>query len=350
MNKIRFPILALLFFGALSRPAYGQAQKPGPDALAIIDGKRVVTQREVDESIESQLFALEERLYTLRKNALENLITRILLEEEAARNGVTVEEMNRRLMPEKVEILKSQIDLIYGETAGSLGDMSEDEARQRIKIDLESRERIESYKRAIEELRSRARVEIRLAAPVAPALRVTNEGPSIGPSNAAVTIIIFSDFECPYCKQASAVMRQVVESYPRQVRIVFKQMPLAIHPNAFKAAQASVCAARQGKFWEYHDRLFKATDMSGGSLLNYAAETGLSTTEFAACLDSGESRAAVLKDMQEARRANIQGTPTFIINGKLLNGITSFENFKTAIDNELKQRAQSPASKPTGGG
>jgi protein-disulfide isomerase len=145
-------------------------------------------------------------------------------------------------------------------------------------------------------------------------------------------------------------LREVIDSYPRQVRVVFKQMPLSIHPNAFKAAQASLCAARQGKFWEYHDLLFSSTDMSGGSLLEYAARTGLPATEFAACLDSDESRAAVLRDMQEARRANVQGTPTFIINGKLLRGVTTLENFKSAIDSELKQRAQSPASKPTGGG
>ncbi len=349
MKKIGLSTLILLLFGALLSPVNGQALKPASDTAAVINGKRVITQKEVDESIESQVFALEEKLYALRKNALENLITRALLEEEAARNNVTIEEIKRRLTPDKVEIPQSQIDLIYGETTESLGDMSEDEARQRIKIDLESRERIEGYRRAIDGLRSRALVDIRLAAPVAPAIKVTNEGPSLGPSDAPVTIIVFSDFECPYCKQASVVLREVIESYPQQVRVVFKQMPLAIHPNAFKAAQASLCASRQGKFWEYHDRLFNSTGITGGSLFEYAAETGLSTTAFRACLDSDETRAQVLKDMQEARRANVQGTPTFIINGKLLRGATSLENFKSAIDEELKRRAQGPASRPTGG-
>ncbi|HKY04287.1 MAG TPA: thioredoxin domain-containing protein [Blastocatellia bacterium] len=350
MKKIVSSILMLLLSGAISGPANAQAVRPGPDTAAVIGGKRAITQREVDESIESQLFALEEKLYALRRNALENLITRILLEEEAARNGVTVDEIKRRLMPDRVEISRSQIDMIYGETAESLGGMSEDEARQRIKLDLEGRERIERYRRAIQELRSRAEVDIRLVAPVAPSIKVTPEGPSIGPADAAVTIIIFSDFECPYCKQASAVLREVIESYPQQVRVVFKQMPLPIHPNALKAAEASLCALRQGKFWEYHDRLFNSTDISGGNLLRYAAETGLSTTLFRACLDSSETRETVLKDMQEARRANVQGTPTFIINGRLLRGVTSLENFKSAIDDELKRRAQSRGSRPTGGG
>src|SRR6185503_6901523 len=305
--------------------------------VAIINGQRRITRKEIDELVGSQIYSLEERLYHIRKSAVENLLTKIVLEEEAKARGITVEQLKQQLMPERVEIKQSRIDQVYAESAGGLGDMSEEEAKQRIKIDLEGNERVEAYKRALAELRRKASVEVLLVEPSPPVVRISDSGPSKGGRDAPVLIVEFSDFQCPYCKQATSTLKQVLQSYGERVRLVFKHTPLPIHAGAFKAAQAAVCADKQGKFWEYHDRLFSSNVLSTDALRKQAAELGLEINEFNACLDSEASRAAVLKDMKEARQADIQGTPSFVISGSVLRGARSFEDFKSVIDRELKK-------------
>lgn len=304
---------------------------------AIINGQRRITRKEVDDLVGSQIYSLQERLYHLRKTALENLLTKILLEEEAKARGITVEQFKQQLIPERVEINRSRIDQIYAETAGSLGDMSEEEAKQRIAVDLESNEKIERYRTALADLRRKARVEVLLVEPSAPVVRISDSGPSKGGRNAPVVIVEFSDFQCPYCKQATSTLKQVLQSYGESVKLVFKHTPLPIHADAFKAALAAVCADKQGKFWEYHDRLFNSNVLSTDALRKEAAELGIEMNEFNACLDSEASRAAVLKDMKEAKQADIQGTPSFVISGSVLRGARSFEDFKSVIDQELKK-------------
>jgi protein-disulfide isomerase len=129
-----------------------------------------------------------------------------------------------------------------------------------------------------------------------------------------------------------------MQSHGSDVRFVFKQMPLPIHPDAFKAAQASVCADEQGKFWEYHDILFSANDLSEQALKKYAVDLGLKTDEFNTCLVSEASATGVRRDMQEARQFDVQGTPTFFVNGRLIRGLKSLEDFRNVIDQALKSR------------
>src|SRR5438128_7895969 len=118
----------------------------------------------------------------------------------------------------------------------------------------------------------------------------------------AVTVTEFSDFQCPYCQRAAVVVEQLRQSYGDNVKFVFKQMPLPMHQYAFKAAEASVIAQQQGKFWEYHDRLFAASDLSVDALKAMAAEVGLKQEEFTKALDSDASRAAVEKDVHDAKQ------------------------------------------------
>src|SRR5215831_19096694 len=147
-----------------------------------------------------------------------------------------------------------------------------------------------------------------------------------------VTITEFSDFQCPYCRQAASVVEQVRQTYGKHVRVIFKQMPLSFHQYAFKAAQASVCAQEQGKFWQYHDRLFASADLSVDALHRIGGEVGLKQKQFSQCMESDRSRAAVEKDMHEARQLGVRGTPTFFVNGRALRGASSFAALKQEID------------------
>lgn len=349
--------LLVLLFGN-TEVSFSQTQKPksdeahccqdtktkdGQEIVAVVNGSRLIREKEIDETIGSQLYSLQERIYNLRKKALENLIIQILLKEEASKRGVTDEELTKQLMPYKVDVKQSEVDKAYADILSTLENMNEDEAKQRIRLDLESRLKFDKYKAAVSELIGRANIETFLSEPVPPSSRINAEGPSRGPRDAPVTIVEFSDFQCPYCKQAAISLKPVIQNYGSKVRFVFKQMPLPIHPDAFKAAQASVCAGEQGKFWEYHDILFSSGELSEQALKKHASDLGLRSSEFNTCLSSEASAGIVRRDIQEAMQAGIQGTPTFFVNGRIMRGTKSAEDFKNVIDQALQQ-VQKPTS------
>ncbi len=162
-----------------------------------------------------------------------------------------------------------------------------------------------------------------------------------GPDDAPVTIVEFSDFQCPFCSQAASLVEEVVEAYPKGVRVVYKNYPLPFHKQAMPAAKAAVAAGKQGKFWEMHDKLFaNYRALSDGVYTEYAKEIGLDVERFKTDMDAAETKAIVDADMSDARTAAVRGTPTFFINGKKPQG-RSLELYKSIIDEELKKPSDS---------
>jgi protein-disulfide isomerase len=161
--------------------------------------------------------------------------------------------------------------------------------------------------------------------------------PSLGPKDAKITIVEFSDYQCPFCSQAEPLIAQVMEAYPKQVQRVYKQFPLtSIHPNAMPASKAAIAAGKQGKFWEMHEKLFaNARELTADNFKKWAGELKLDVAQFEKDMASPEVQTAVDTEMREARAADVTGTPTIFVNGKRLQQ-RSFEGFKAAIDSELK--------------
>ncbi|MDP3697991.1 MAG: thioredoxin domain-containing protein [Nanoarchaeota archaeon] len=160
-----------------------------------------------------------------------------------------------------------------------------------------------------------------------------------GDKDAPVTIVEWSDFECPFCARFyEQTLPSIEEEYIKtgKVKFVYAHFPLGFHANAQKAAEAAECAGEQGKYWEMHDLLF-AQGVQGGAagFKQYAKNLGLNTAKFDACLDSGAMAAEVQKDMADGAAVGIQGTPGFLINGKLVSGAQPFAVFKQVIDAEL---------------
>lgn len=181
-----------------------------------------------------------------------------------------------------------------------------------------------------------------LNVPLAGSVGVGNR-PSRGPLDTSVTIQEFSDFQCPFCKTfVDQTLPLVLSTYGDRVRLVYRDFPISsLHPQAAKAAEAAQCAFEQGRFWEYHDRLFQnqgALDVP--NLKMHAAAIGLDATRFIECLDSGKNADRVQADFDEGRKAGVTGTPTFFINGRKLVGAQSFATFQKLVDEEL--------AKPTG--
>lgn len=161
--------------------------------------------------------------------------------------------------------------------------------------------------------------------------------PVLGNPDALVTIVEYSDFECPYCSRAYWTMRLIEEDYSEdQVKIIFKNYPLSFHANAQKAAEASECAFDQDMFWEYHNTLFENQEaLTVEDLKQYAVDLGLDTETFNTCLDSGEKESEVEKDFNDGLAEGVTGTPAFFINGQSLVGAQPYESFATIIDAEL---------------
>jgi protein-disulfide isomerase len=168
---------------------------------------------------------------------------------------------------------------------------------------------------------------------------VDSKDPVWGNRNAPVTIVVFSDFQCPFCSRAVSTLKQLEDDYKGKLRIAFKQLPLPFHDKAHLAAEAALAANEQGKFWPYHDKLFANQQaLDRPSLEKYAEELGLNMAKFRAALDSGKYKAKVDKDAQEGAAVGATGTPTFFINGTRLVGAQPVDRFKAVIDEELKKK------------
>jgi protein-disulfide isomerase len=162
---------------------------------------------------------------------------------------------------------------------------------------------------------------------------------SKGPSAAPIELIEFSDFQCPYCLRAYPTINQVLSTYGDKIRFVYRHYPLPSHPNARPAAEASQCAAEQGQFWQYYEKLFAdQTRLSDDGLKQSAAALGMDATRFNACFDSHKYKDRVETDIREGNDAGVSGTPAFFINGRMLTGAQPFEAFKRIIDEELELR------------
>ncbi|MEY4582065.1 MAG: hypothetical protein RL701_6768, partial [Pseudomonadota bacterium] len=171
------------------------------------------------------------------------------------------------------------------------------------------------------------------------------DSPAKGPADALVTIVEFSDFQCPFCSRVEGTVKQIHETYGKDVRVVFKQNPLPFHPNAGPAAEASLAAHDQGKFWEMHEKLFANQNaLERDKLETYATELGLNAGKFKTSLDTNKHKATIEAEQKLARDLGAAGTPSFFINGRNLRGAQPFEAFKAVIDEEIAKAKQLTAS------
>lgn len=167
---------------------------------------------------------------------------------------------------------------------------------------------------------------------------ISTEGyPSLGPDDAPITIVEFSDFQCPFCKRFhDETYQALLAAYPGQIRFVYRNLPLtSIHPDAMSAAVASLCANEQNVYWDYHDKLFSSDVLGRDTYVKYATDLNLNADEFNACLDSGKFDDFISQDMDFALNLGIQSTPTFFINGLAIVGAQPLSSFQNLIDKEL---------------
>jgi protein-disulfide isomerase len=329
----------LLAAGAQVPASAGQAPAadlPGARA-AVVNGAPIMA-ADVDAKLGNSLAQLQEQIFTLRKNQLDAMIDQKLLDDEAARRGVTTAalvetEITSRVTPVTAEEARKFYDENKARLPADFGKLED-----QIKSFLASQRVRARQQEYLQSLRASAKIDVLLAAP--PIFRsevVTAGAPVRGAADAPVTIVEFSDFHCPFCRKIQPVLEQVRAKYGSRIKLVFRDFPLdSLHPQARVAAEAGRCANEQGKFWEFHDKVFAGDpDASQAALDRIAKEAGMDVTAFETCRTSGKYRSVVQASSEEGTKLGITGTPTFFVNGRILVGAQPFEAFVKMIDEEL---------------
>ncbi len=326
-------ILGLLVLAACHReapaataPAQGGSGAAGTVVATWDDGKKQVTLGELDQSIAAEL-------YQTRRRGLETMVLRRLLQDEAKKQGKTEPELLKAQEEQAAaQATDDKLKQLYEQHKDAMGGKSFEEAKPMLKAAV-----VEQAMMAwLDQLRQKAGVKFLLEEP---RVQVAAEGPSKGPADAPVTIVEFSDYQCPYCAKAEATLQQLLANYPGKVRLVYRNFPLPSHPQSAKAAEAGVCAAEQDKFWPLHDAMFAHPEaLAVPDLKKYARDAGLDGTMFDQCLDSGGGAKSVEKDRQAADKAGVESTPSFFINGRLLAGAVPYDQLRQIVDEELAKK------------
>lgn len=324
---------------------FGVALAAQPEPLAEVNGESITTE-ELNRALGARLAKLEEQIYELKRRELDSLIAQRLLTQEAAKQKTSVAQLLDKEVTAKVGLVteKEIEDFYQANKARIRGD--EPDLRQKIRAFLQQQKLNTRREQFIDSLRSAGTVVVRLEPPPVTRVQVSTEGaPFRGAPDAPVTIVEFSEFQCPFCHRVQATLRQILERYPGKVRLVYRDFPLdSLHPLARGASEAARCANDQGKFWEYHDAVFAHfPQASPENLKEYAAQIGLDVKKFDVCISSGVHKAAVQRDVDEGSRLGVSGTPAFFINGRLLQGAQPLEAFTRLIEEELTRLS---AAKP----
>ncbi|MEE9207189.1 MAG: thioredoxin domain-containing protein [Gemmatimonadota bacterium] len=320
------------------RPTYGGAVSADPEVLAIVGGVPL-TRSEVESTNPEQFSKLQQQLFTLTEQSLEQVIEARLVGLEAESRGMTSDELLFDEVESKVpQPTATEVDAFYADRKEQIsGTYTREAIGPQIVELLIQQARTGPYNAFLAELRAKYEVSNLLEPP---RFVVATEGfPSKGPSDAPVTIVEFGDFECPFCYRLLESLNQVDATYGDKVRLVYRQFPLnSIHPHAQKAAEASLCAAEQGRFWELHDDMFlDQTRLRVRDLKAAAVRLGMDGERFNSCLDSGKYVAEIATDVEAGMRLGINGTPALYINGRFLLGAQPFEVIATIIDDELRR-------------
>ncbi len=341
--KTRVTALVFVLGAVVALPL--RAETPAKTPVALV-GDLAITEGDLDASIEAQLRELRMREFSLRSQALDELIAGALIEKEAAARGMEVAALLKAEVEDKAPLTPQEAKAFYQANKDRFGTMAEAEALKQIDSRLKPQRQRERRAVFVRELRQKGGVKV-LLEPMRVAVNIAGR-PIRGNKEAPVTIVEFSDFECPFCSRARPIVNKVRETYGDKVRVVFRHFPLfQIHPEAQKAAEAAGCAEEQGKFWEMHDRLFaNQGKLQVAELKGHAAALGLGADAFNQCLDSGKHAGDTQRDAQEGSDYGVSGTPAFFINGRPLVGAQPFETFAQVIDDELERVAAGTTKGP----
>ena len=304
------------------------------DEVAAVIGTDTIMMSEVDAAGGPDVFELAEELYTMRVQALYQLLTDELLAREAAARGVSATDVELKEISDRVpSVSEAQIDEFVAQQPGL--DATDPRMRNRIALFLNMQARSERKKVWMEEMFVRYGVQVALAAPPEPPLEEIDGplAPALGRSDAPVTVVSFSDYQCPFCRRMLDTLVALHRAYPDTVQVVYRHYPL--HDGAGALAEAALCAGDQGRFWDFHLELFAPEQIDPSQSFTIAEKLGMDLDAFRSCLLSGTHTQQVRDDFAEGQRLQISGTPTNFINGRRLRGAVPLPQLVEAVEEAL---------------
>ena len=304
------------------------------EVLAVVNGENI-TSGDIEDSLKALVFDVQERVYTLRKNELELTINDTLLTQEAQKRKITTNALlDAEVKPKPVteeqarRFFEQNKDRVSGDFA---------QTKDSIISYLQQAELRLAERAFVEKLRATASIQVFLKVPESPVFSIsTNDQPSLGSDKAPVTIVTFTDYQCPSCASMHPALERLVKENGDKVRLVARDFPLTQHADAFKAAEAAEAAREQGKYWEYVAVLLRNQSSLGvEKLKSFASELGLDRTRFDAALDSGKFAETVQQDVDEGIKLGLKGTPSLFINGRRVTA-KDYDELKASVDAALK--------------
>ena len=337
--------LALLALPVLlaAGPVCPKISEPAEGAtVAKVDGKNI-KRSEVDAKIAQGLCKARmdyaQKLFELREQATNALVDERLLAAEAKKRGLKdTEALEAQLAASGPPPAEAAARQLYDENKDRVDGQPFEALRERIMASMAQ----EGHQAARDQLLGTLRSDHKVAITLDPIrFPVATTGPSRGPTNAPVTIVMFADFQCPYCSRGADAVEEVRKRHPKDVRVVYKDYPLGFHEEAMPSALAARCAGAQGKYWEMHDKLYAGQRELGAALYTrLVGELKLDAVKYGQCVADPATAKAVRDDTAAGEAAGVDGTPAFYINGVRLTGAQPAEAFEAIIGPELARRGK----------
>lgn len=353
MRRHSLPILSLylILICFVASPAYGQRsasdqthpKAPAGSQLMLGEASSImasvndatITASQLEGAIGNRLQNIYSQIYLQKREVLEGLIAETLIQHEARARGVSTEALLAVEIDAKVKpVTPEEVRAIFEASSN----LSPNRSAADVLAQIENGMRLQRLRLRRDEflkgLRSRANVTVFMDPPRV--LVNPGNGPSWGPADASVTVVEFTDFQCPFCAKSLNTVKQLQAQYNDKVRFVFKDFPLPSHPDAGLAAEAARCAGEQKRFWEMHDKLFANQQrLKLADIRRYSQEVGLNVPAFDDCLESQRHRAGWQQDKREGESYGVSGTPAFLVNGRLIVGTVPFDVLARTIEEEL---------------
>jgi protein-disulfide isomerase len=322
-----FLILSFLFFPNLLVAA-------PTDSVATLNGQ-AVTEQEVTALTTNQMMKVNSQIYEIKRDAIDQIIQKRLLEAEAKKKGLSVDALLKKEVYDKV-VAPTEVELrsIYEMKKSRMQGKTFEEVKEQLESQVKSQKKQMAFSKYLDTLRNVAKILYKIERPT---VKVSvDDDPSQGDKNAPITLIEFSEFQCPYCKKARPTIDKILSTYKGKIHYVFRDFPLGFHNQAKDAANAAQCANEQGKYWDYSHALWENQGKQSLEKLKEIAQSlALDTAKFDACVASKKYYKEIDKDQDDGSEAGVSGTPAYFINGKFLSGAQPFEAFKEIIDEEL---------------
>jgi len=340
--KSLFVLLILISVAACSqgnsKPSYLFKQAP-KEGIAAKAGDIEVSNAELMNGIESEVFEHESKAFEVKFNKLRSVLLQKLVEKDPRKDGLSNDEFLSKYIAKDVKISDKEIDAFIKDQ-NIPAEHINPQVREKIKNYLEIERKKEAVDSWLADQTKKSPVEVYIPKPRRPTFPVeVGNAPFAGDKDAKVVIVEFSDFQCPFCAKGAELLKKIKEKYGKKVKVSFKQFPLPFHNHAEQAAVASLCANEQSSdlFWKMHDEMFanQETALDPEGLKKTGKKIGLKTEAFEKCLADNKYLAQVKADMEEGKKIGVKSTPTFFVNGQLVSGAQPMEVFAEIIEEEL---------------